>query len=832
VQADAVEPGPGTTARRRARLVFAVAAALAALLLSLISLQVISEMRDERRIEAALSLSHRRQVQILTVFAQIQEVRAAKADYLAHPDAVGQARYDAVQRGLDDGVRKLEALYPGPSDLALQDFRRRLSQEREAIREGRLNGARRSTDPGEPLRDVVVRLSQAEAADFDRLTVASKHRADNAELSVISLVAIFAALLIVAGLIIRRFIGAQASLLDALSATARRHEGLFAGSRDALIVLTPNAKIEKANPAAERMFGWSEAEMIGKDAGLLIDPTGPGDAHLLERLANRRGYLEGELAGEICAVRRDGERFPADISVSPVILPGEAHIIAAVRDVSERRRVEEMKSQFVSTVSHELRTPLTSISGSLGLLAGGAAGALPDKAARLVAIAQANSQRLVRLINDILDIEKLQSGEMVLHLEPIDIRDVARRSIDSVRGMAEPNRIGIELAEGASAMVRGDADRLIQVVVNLLSNAIKFSPADGRVDVRVEPANRIVRLSVRDRGPGVPEAFRSRIFSRFAQADASVTRARGGTGLGLAIAREISERHGGRLWFESAAGEGSVFHLDLPMLDASGEAVAASPRLLIVEHDEEAAERLREMLEADGYPSDIAPSAREAIEALQRRPYGAALVDLQLPGDGDGEGGVGLVRALRGRAQSRDLPVVAIGGGVAHGRASGCTLEVLDWLETPCDPERLREAMRTVLRRCVEGRPLVLQVDDDPDILHTTAAALADTADVASAESLAGARAWLAGRRPDLVILDVGLPDGSGLELLGDLHPPDAPSVPVVVFSARENDATLIEGVEAVLVKSRTSLTTLATVVRRLTGDMAPETPRRPDRPV
>src|SRR5690606_27455060 len=156
-------------------------------------------------------------------------------------------------------------------------------------------------------------------------------------------------------------------------------------------------------------------------------------------------------------------------------------------------------------------------------------------------------------------------GQIHLDLQAIDMRDIALRSLENVQGLADQAGARLVLAEGDAAPVRGDADRLVQVVVNLLSNAVKFSPAGGEVHVGVVAEARIVRLSVRDEGPGVPESFRDRIFTKFAQADGSDTRQRGGTGLGLVIAREIAERHGGRLWFESAPGAGATFHLDLPL---------------------------------------------------------------------------------------------------------------------------------------------------------------------------------------------------------------------------------------------------------------------------
>ncbi len=459
------------------------------------------------------------------------------------------------------------------------------------------------------------------------------------------------------------------------------------------------------------------------------------------------------------------------------------------------------------------RAKRSSIAGSLGLLAGGAAGPLPDKAARLIQIAQANSQRLVRLINDILDMEKIESGKVQLKLTPLDLCNVAERSIEGLRGYAAELGVSLSLTCSEAAPVRGDLDGLIQVVTNLLSNAAKFSPAGAEVRVTVYRETRLARLSVIDCGPGIPDNFRARIFSRFAQADGSDSRAKGGTGLGLAIAREIAERHGGRLWFESAPGQGAAFHLYLPLADLDARKPDDDgPRLLIVEDDLDAAEVLREMLERDGFAADIAGTARDGLSAARTGDYAAALIDLQLP-DADG---IGLIRALRSDAGTRQLPVIVVSADTARGKARGRMLDVVDWMEKPFDQNRLRTAIAALYRRGTPRRPVVLHVDDDRDILEVTAEALSSTADIVPAESVAAARVAIARRKPDLVILDLGLPDGSGLDLLAELGDEGGRTVPVIVYSAQEMDTALAGRVEAVLTKSRTSLAGLARMVRRL----------------
>jgi signal transduction histidine kinase len=240
-------------------------------------------------------------------------------------------------------------------------------------------------------------------------------------------------------------------------------------------------------------------------------------------------------------------------------------LLRALRYAIERKRLDQLKDEFVSTVSHELRTPLTSISASLGLLMGKAAGNLPDPMARLLAIAHTNSERLVRLVNDILDIEKMQSGRVVFNFARVDVRSLVEQAIEGNRELAESYGVRIRLEDTSAVCdVRADPDRLAQVVTNLLSNALKFSPAQDEVVVAIEEATDAVRISVRDHGAGISVDFKPHIFERFAQADATNVRQNGGTGLGLSIVKQIVDRLGGEVGFADAPGGGTIFHVALP----------------------------------------------------------------------------------------------------------------------------------------------------------------------------------------------------------------------------------------------------------------------------
>ena len=695
------------------------------------------------------------------------------------------------------------------SAVAIQQ--RRTASERAALASPPNGSGKAIMDEA---RRVIAALVDLEADRLNQYSAAADARTVRAERLVAGLFVTLLLVILAAVLLGVRYVSARQTMLADIRSQAQRQQVIFNSAIDAIITLNPSGSIETVNTAAEAMFGYGAQELDRRDISLLVEIAQDGDGEFLKRLGASQGALEKGLIRQMEAKRRNGEVFPVDVALGAMHLPTGTHVVAVIRDISERKRIEQLKDEFVSTVSHELRTPLTSIAGSLGLLAGGAAGKMPDKAARLVQIAHANSQRLVRLINDILDIEKMESGKLRLDLTSLDLRDIAERSIEGIRGYADELNVTLDLAPGDPAPVRGDADRLIQVVTNLLSNASKFSPAGGTVRVTVDPETRLARLSVSDKGPGIPDAFRSRIFSKFAQADGSDTRAKGGTGLGLAIAREIAERHGGRLWFESLPSEGATFHLDLPLADGrqNGDTLHG-PRLLIVEDDVDAADTLRGMLEADGFDADVAATGRQALALIRSGAYSAVLVDIHLP-DADG---ISLIRTLRQSAETRNLPVVVVSGDAARGMARAQSLEVVDWMEKPFDQNRLRVAVAAIYARLADRLPIVLHVDDDRDILEVTAQALAGSALMVAAESLAAARASLAQHKPDLVILDLGLPDGSGLELLTDLRDDQGHSVPIIVYSAQEMDAALANRVEAVLTKSRSSLAGLARTVRRLT---------------
>lgn len=346
---------------------------------------------------------------------------------------------------------------------------------------------------------------------------------------------------------------------------------------DAIITIDQQGYIETFNHAAERIFGYSHLEVSGHRLTLLLpEPQRSMRARYLNHfLKTGIQHMLGKEV-ELSARRNNGEVFTIELAVSQISHQGERRFIAVIRDIDERKRIERMKNEFVSTVSHELRTPLTAIAGSLGLINGGALGEVPAAIQQMLQIAQDNSQRLNLLINDLLDMDKLLAGKLLFALHDEPLQPLLEQAIAENQPYASRYQVQLTLqGPPTTVQVRVDKLRLAQVLANLLSNAAKFSPQGQAVEVRVQQHATCVRVSVSDHGPGVPENFQARIFSKFSQADATDTRQKGGTGLGLAISKEIIERMGGQIGFDSVPGRGATFWFELTTLAL--EATPESP---------------------------------------------------------------------------------------------------------------------------------------------------------------------------------------------------------------------------------------------------------------
>lgn len=339
-------------------------------------------------------------------------------------------------------------------------------------------------------------------------------------------------------------------------------------TQDSVFMFDPQSLLfTYVNQGAMDQIGYGFDELMGMspvDIKPQIDMQ--GFRQLIEPLlAKEQKFVVFETLHQ----HKSGKQIPVEIFLQYIEPPGgEPRFIAIVHDITERKRVDQMKNEFISTVSHELRTPLTSIRGSLGLLLAGAVGEIPEGQEKVLSIASTNTERLLHLINDILDLQRISSGEFEYGFAPIEVKSLLKSAVIEHEGYAREYNVEFKLrTEPVDAVVNGDYKRLMQVMSNLLSNAAKFSPQGQEVFVDSSMLDGKVRIMVIDSGPGVPEEFRARLFERFSQFDSSDTRKPGSTGLGLAIAKLIVEHHGGSIGYQPGQEKGSCFYFDLPVTE-------------------------------------------------------------------------------------------------------------------------------------------------------------------------------------------------------------------------------------------------------------------------
>jgi PAS domain S-box-containing protein len=367
---------------------------------------------------------------------------------------------------------------------------------------------------------------------------------------------------------------------QALHMATRQRELILESVGDGICGIDLDGRLTFINLAGTRALGYAPEELDGRDIHEIIHhshadgtPYSRATSPILQSMRRRESI---RMRDEVFW-RKDGTSIPVEYSASPLIEGGQiSGMVVAFQDISERRRLEKMKDEFISTVSHELRTPLTSLRASLGLISSGSLDKRPEKQRQMVEMAIGNCDRLVRLVNDILDFDSVENGRLPLHREPVEAVDLLRRAADVAHSAATQVHISFRI-DAASVTVLADQERILQVLNELVCNALKFSPPETQIRLAAQPSNAgpngagEVCFTVEDKGRGIAREKLERIFERFQQGDASDSRALGGTGLGLALCRSIVEQHGGRIWAESAAGEGSRFLFTLPTAPANAK---------------------------------------------------------------------------------------------------------------------------------------------------------------------------------------------------------------------------------------------------------------------
>jgi PAS domain S-box-containing protein len=637
------------------------------------------------------------------------------------------------------------------------------------------------------------------------------------------------------------------SMLQAQQAESAKSRAILESIADGVLVLDHNGRVLLVNPAAEELLGFSARVIEGEHFRHMLglgETTGQRElAQLL--YTELRARLEGT-EGTITplpakAVRLQSGNQALAVNIAPLItaVGGAPGLVAALRDISREAQVERLKNEFISTVSHELRTPMTSIKGYTDLLFLGMAGGLTDAQRRFLQIIKSNADRLTALVNDILDISRIETGRIHLTIEPLDLGKIISDVILAFQEQYRDKCLALEWVEPLNLPeIRGDTARVTQVLNNLLANAWQYTPGGGRVHVTVTPIDGYLQVDVADTGIGIGPDDIGRIFDRFYRADHPLVEEVGGTGLGLSIVKMFVEMLGGEIWVESQMGVGSTFSFTLPLVTT--ELPEVSPdlltleadglgthrhKVLVVEDDHDLALLLRRQLELEGYQVLLAASGRDALWlAKEERPQLITL-DMMLP-DIDG---FSVLEQLKRHPSTASIPVIIV--SVLSDTERGYALGAVDYIVKPFDQSKLLSSVRRALDPLERTLPgTVLVVDDAADIRAFLEQAL----------SLHGYRVWTApgGQEalhrvrqdlPDLILLDLKMPGMDGYQVLRLLkNEPRTRSIPVIVITAssvdkdREKVRLLGMGASQYLTKPL-SIQALVTDIKKVMTEVQPE---------
>jgi PAS domain S-box-containing protein len=594
------------------------------------------------------------------------------------------------------------------------------------------------------------------------------------------------------------------SARERADATAGRLRAILESVGEAIIMVGNRGDCVVANHRMGGVLGLPVEQIIGRPVNDLAGVAarvfrGPG---MLEWIPGPDGGPPVEIRTATAETAEEQPRvfqeFSAPVQDESGRIIGRIYVY---RDVTKEAEVDRMKSEFIATVSHELRTPMTSIKGSLGLVLGGIAGSMPAEASELLTIAQNNTDRLIRLINDILDISRIEAGKMEIKKAPLSVIEAVHRAVRELQGFAEQREITVrtELPDDL-ARAMADSDRLQQVLVNLLSNAIKFSEPRSVVDVTAVREATFVAVTVLDHGPGIATEHQRTIFEKFHRVDNASSRKTGGTGLGLAICKAIIEEHGGQIWVNSELGKGSAFTFTLPvepeLIGVDVKLDVGAKTVLVVDDDPDIVRLIMLSLEQGGFQTVGATTGEQALEIARSRPVDAITLDLLMPGIH----GVEVARRLKDDPATRNIPVVVVSAYTAGRDPELIALGVAGVVTKPIDEARLLSTIRSVMtaRSPEKISPSILVVDDDPDVRRIVRVIL-ERAGYATRAAADGQEAFqlIIAERPDLLILDLMMPNLDGFQLVRLLRQRRwTQEIPLLVLTAldlTEGEKTLLQ---------------------------------------
>jgi PAS domain S-box-containing protein len=584
----------------------------------------------------------------------------------------------------------------------------------------------------------------------------------------------------------------QAVLLES------RFRGLLDSAPDAMVISNADDCVLLLNAHAERLFGYSRTELVGQPLEWLVPMPSRGR-------------------------RKDGTDFAIEISRTPVDTPEGMLISSAIRDITRQKALEDqlrdqyhrvqeanrLKSEFLANMSHELRTPLHAIIGFAELMHNGKAGPIAADHKEYLGDILTSSRHLLQLINDVLDLAKIEAGKVEFHPEPIEIDRIVAEVRDVLRPMATTKQMHIEtvIDPGARTMT-ADVGKLKQVLFNYLSNAIKFTPEGGHVTVRARPyGSDAIRIEVEDTGIGVAPEDMARLFIEFQQLDGGAGKKFQGTGLGLALTKRIVDAQGGHVGVDHAATGGAIFYAVLPRQPKVMPAPAAMPagvhlpRILIVQRDSRERDWLGRALERAGYTIEVADSPESALAACSARAYDAITIEALFPDTL----GRDLLAGIRAGGPNRETPVMMVAVSVEQN--AGTALAVQDVVAKPSEPEDLLDLLRRTPLP-VGGSGPILVVDDDPMALKLAETVLGKEGfAVRCSSNPVEALAVALTAPPSLVVLDLLMARMDGFEFLDRLRRnPSGKRVPVIVWTEKTitgpDRAALTAAAQAVVLKT------------------------------
>lgn len=550
---------------------------------------------------------------------------------------------------------------------------------------------------------------------------------------------------------------------------------------DGIVTFSDQGEIESANDAMQKMFAYGPGELIGSQVVAIMENLHL-EGHKPDEIS---AFGEKQIVGigeEIRGRRKDGSTFPVEAALSVLNLGDRRIFTGIVRDITARKEAEKRVSEFYSTVSHELRTPLTSIRTALGLMTSGAVGELTQKGGHLVRIAGGECDRLIRLINDILDFRKIEAGKLMLKPQLTNPQSLVDTTFQAIRGLADEAGVKLSKSIEFNEALHCDPDRIVQVLTNLISNAIKFSEKGREVSIRVtETDSGKLRFAVIDQGPGIKEDQRSKLFAKFQQLDSSDTRKKGGTGLGLAISKAIIVQHGGQIGVETEVGKGSVFWFEL----SQGEAIPSGPdetltlhrlRVMLVADDERLTEPLKDNLLKSGFDLLRAATLAQAERIIEKTFPDIVLVDVELA---DGSG-LEIVKHAGGALTANRVPVIVLGGwNDESGTIANPVL--IDLQKNPFDCQRLRQLAKQAGILAAESRILVIEGDAaKSNLLKKT---ISQGGFMVLDEINESISSMISELEPDVIVLDLSVANEKCFEVLAGLRQGDDYSMPLVIYA-------------------------------------------------